>query len=80
MKIDLNFCLRRFADEQMLDSIKQIAQLERNLERKHTKIEETAQENAFEQQHIEQQTRAIELLLTLYVNYLYDFQKLVSIK
>ncbi len=61
----MNFCLRRFADEQMLDSIKQIAQLERNLERKHTKIEETAQENALEQQYIEQQTRAIELVNAL---------------
>jgi len=45
MDADLNFCLKRFADEQMADSIKQIAQLECNLERKRTKIKETAQED-----------------------------------
>jgi len=52
MDADLYFCLKRFTDEQIADSIKQIAQLERNLERKRTKIAETAQqENASIYQH-----------------------------
>jgi hypothetical protein len=42
MDADLDFCLKRFADEQIAESIKQIAQFERNLERQRSKIVETA--------------------------------------
>ncbi|UJR29906.1 hypothetical protein I4U23_017454 [Adineta vaga] len=43
MDIALEFCLKRFVDDQVSDSIKQITQLERNLERKRTYGAETSQ-------------------------------------
>jgi ribonuclease HIII len=43
MDADLDFCLKRFVDEQVTDSIKQVAQLERNLKIKRTNIEDTKQ-------------------------------------
>jgi len=43
MDAHLDFCLKRFTDEQVTDSIKQVAQLERNLKIKRTNDEHTKQ-------------------------------------
>ncbi|CAF3521140.1 unnamed protein product [Rotaria sp. Silwood1] len=45
MDVDLDFCLKRFADEQLGDSIKEVVQLERNLKRMSTKVTEISQED-----------------------------------
>jgi hypothetical protein len=43
MDVDLDFCLKRFVDDELTDSIKHVGQLERNFERKRIKILETSQ-------------------------------------
>ncbi|CAF1396859.1 unnamed protein product [Adineta ricciae] len=40
---NLDFCLKRFADDQLSDSLKKLTQIERNLERKRTYDAETSQ-------------------------------------
>lgn len=43
MDADLDFCLKRFVDEQVSESIKQVTRLERNIERKRRHIKDAIQ-------------------------------------
>ncbi|CAF4357415.1 unnamed protein product, partial [Rotaria sp. Silwood2] len=45
MDVDLDYCLKRFADEQLGESIKEVAQLQRNIKRMRTKVIEMSQED-----------------------------------
>ncbi|CAF1105331.1 unnamed protein product [Didymodactylos carnosus] len=45
MDAGLEFCLKRFADEQLTETIKHVAELERNVLRQHTKIKEKKQDD-----------------------------------
>ncbi|CAF2164290.1 unnamed protein product [Rotaria magnacalcarata] len=45
MDADLDFCLKRFADQQLGESMKSIVQLQHNLKRMNTKIIETSQKD-----------------------------------
>ncbi|CAF1163541.1 unnamed protein product [Rotaria sordida] len=45
MDVDLDFCLKRFANEQLDDNIKEVAQLQRKIKTMRTKLTEISQED-----------------------------------